>query len=92
MAYRKNIAAFVLPGSGREVQPAMYPLTGTKNSLVRSGFTEWDDWGHVEGLRQGLACATTGYCIDAPEQLVSGASKAAVHDGVLHVFPTYATR
>lgn len=89
---------FTLP-CGRIVAPAAYTLTGSKRTSVRVGFTQWDEWGHVEGVRRGLVASTEGYCLDAPEQMASGASKGfigmrdiATATRVLFVNPTYFAR
>lgn len=50
-------------------------MTGSKNTVVRGGFSEDSEW--RQALGNGamlLAYATTGYCIDAPERIPAGSS------------------
>lgn len=89
---------FKLP-CGRIVAPATYTMTGVRRASVRQGFTQWDEWGHVDGVRRGLVASTEGYCLDAPEQMASGASKGFIGmrdfttaTRVLFVNPTYYSR
>lgn len=89
----------ILPGSGRLVSYAAYPMTGVRNVGVRSGFSEYDIWGGVEGVRSGLAMAVPDGPLDAPDQLASGAVKGYISRRyctagpvVLHVAPTYCAR
>lgn len=50
-------------------------MTGSKNYLVRQGFTECDEYRRVMGnTAQLLAYANTGYCLDAPNIIPSGAA------------------
>lgn len=50
-------------------------MTGCKNTVVRGGFSEDNEW--REALGNGallLAYATTGYCLDAPERIPAGST------------------
>lgn len=48
-------------------------ITGIKSTLVRPGFSDYATWG------DGLACATEGYCLDAPSSLPRGSTSGAVY-------------
>ncbi len=48
-------------------------ITGIKSAVVRRGFSDYDVWG------DGLACATQGYCLDAPSAIPRGATSGAVY-------------
>lgn len=51
--------------------------TGQSNYLVRSGFTQSDEWRNALGQSAPLlACADTGYCLDAPENMPAGSMRS----------------
>lgn len=50
-------------------------MTGSKNTVVRKGFSEDSEWRDALGNTVPLlAFATTGYCIDAPERIPAGST------------------
>ena len=71
---------------------ARYCMTGGANIPCRPEFSEFAVWRDTPGVKGGWAWATHGD-LDAPEQMLSGASTGHEHDpGVVFVYPTYCAR